>query len=195
MNMFLMKIIGCLFIMLVMSNCVASGSNHTQNSKKFTANKKVNSDKFIIDGQSGSIAGISVGMTEKQIQQSGWPYKIRYENQEGDEYKIYDIVLAKSIILSCTMDYDNKIYRITSKSDGLYDDFSLGINSKLGELKKFYPSGKFIHGFADGRYANFITGTHLKFYFNPDDLDEVCYEEISNCPIDNTIRVKVIALD
>ncbi len=156
--------------------------------------KSVESDKFVIDSQGGSVAGIAVGMTETQIRESRWPYKVRTRNMEGDEYKVYDITLSDGVMLSCTLDLNNTLFRIESDSGDVRDEHGRGVGSILSELKDSYPEGRFIKGYAEGRYAHFVTGTRLIFYFNPDDLSGSCYEETDGCRVDESIMVRTVAI-
>jgi len=160
--------------------------------KSTEVNKAANS--YVIDAQAGSIAGLTVGMTETQIREAGWPFETRFQNLEGDEYKIYDINLAEGIALKCTLDLDGVLARIESSSVEVQDQHGLGTGSRLSELKRSYPTGRLIKGTAEGRFANFLTGTRLIFYFNHTDLEESCFDYQQECTIDESIMVKSVAI-
>ena len=165
-----------------------------ENAKNNRPKTASDSNRYVVDSEAGSVAGIVVGMTEAQIRESGWPYETRFENLEGDEYKIYDIRLTGGALLKLTLDLENTLYRIESSSVEIRDEHGLGVGSTLSKLKDSYPDGRFIKGNAEGRYANFLTGTRLIFYFNPDDLIRTCFEEIGNCPVDESIMVETVAI-
>lgn len=143
--------------------------------------------KFFIDSRAGSVAGVTVGMTESQLRESGWPYDTTTKNLEGDEYEVYNITLADGIVLSCTLDLDNTLYSIESSSAEIRDEYGLGVGSTLSKLKEFYARVRFSMGSEEGRYASFLTGTRLIFRFDPDDLDDECFEYGRRCAIDESI--------
>ena len=174
--------------------CAANEPARLVESAETTAEINEESGNYIIDSQAGSVAGITLGMTETEIRAAGWPYETRFENLEGDEYKIYDIRLAGGASLKLTLDLENTLYRIESSSVEVQDQFGLSAGSRLSELKRVYPNGKFIKGLAEGRYANFLTGTHLRFYFDHNDLDESCFDYKTDCTIDENIMAKSIAI-
>jgi len=189
--------ISWILALLCVGGCAANEPPKLAEPAEANADVNEESDSYIIDSQARSVAGIAVGMTEAKIRESGWPYETRIENFEGDEYKIYDVSLADGVVLNCTLDLENTLYRIESSSVRIQDQFGLGVNSKLIELKLSYPSGKFIKGIAHSRFANFLTETGLMFYFDHKDLDESCfdYDNRTHCMVDENIRVNAIAIN
>lgn len=149
---------------------------------------------YVIDSEAGGVAGIAVGMTETELREAGWPYEARTEIQEGDEYKIYDIRLTADAWLECTLDLENILAGIESRSSEVRDKHGLGVGSTLGELKQAYPSGRMIKGIAEGRYASFVTDTRLIFRFDPNDLDDACFDHRQECAIDDSMAVQAIAI-
>ena len=174
--------------------CAANEPPKLAESVEIAAETEEESDNYIIDSQAGSVAGIAVGMTEAQIRESGWPYETRTKNLEGDEYKIYDISLADGVVLSCTLDFENTVYSIESSSAGVRDEYGLGVDSSLRELKEFYAGGRFIKGNEEGRYANFLTGTRLIFRFDHEELDDSCFDYRQECAVDDSIAVRSISI-
>lgn len=187
-----LTITSCLLALFVGSACKATESfNMNEREEVYGAINKKNGS-FIIDSQTGSVAGVFIGMTEAQIRESGWPFETRLQILEGDEYTVYDIRLAEGVYLKCIIYPENTVYSIESSTSGIKDQYELGVGSKLSELKNSYPSGRLISGNAEGRYASFVTGTRLIFRFNHNDLDESCFDHRQKCIVDENIMVEVV---
>ena len=125
----------CVMALLIGSSCIANEPiNMTgQNEVHDEMNKK--SSNFIIDSETGSVAGIFIGMTETQIRESGWPIEMHLQILERDEYKVYNIHLAKNVHLKCIIYPQNTVYSIESSDSGISDEYGLGVGSKLSKLK------------------------------------------------------------
>lgn len=152
------------------------------------------SGNYEINSQIGRVAGIVVGMREDEIATSGLPFDKKTEILEGDAYTVYRINLDSKTVLICTLGTDGEIARIESSSNRVRDNYGLGVGSSLSELRNSYASGRLIKGTAEGRFANFVTGTKLIFYFNPGDLNPACYEGSGDCDVDESITVESIAI-
>ncbi len=184
-----------IFVLLCTSGCNANeAAEVVQNASAVSAEAMEESVSYVIDSDAGGVAGISVGMTETELRETGWPYETRTEIQEGDEYKIYAIRLAGGARLKCTLDLENILARIESSSSEIHDKHGLGAGSSLSELKQAYPSGRLSKGVAEGRYASFVTGTRLIFRFDHDDLDETCFDYRQECTINESIAVQSITI-
>ena len=146
-----------------------------------------------IDAQAGSVAGLTVGMSEAELQEAGWPYETYTEFLEGEEYKIYDAILPDGVRLKCTL-YDNMVWRIDSFTPGVHDEYGLGVGSRLGELRASYPAGWFVARREEGWYAAFLTGTRIVFRFDTDDLDEACFEVGRECEVDDNVMVRSVSV-
>ncbi len=149
---------------------------------------------YVINSDRGSVAGIEIGMSEDELRQAGWPYEKRTEIQEGDEYKIYDIRFAGDAWVECTLNLENVLARIESKSSEVRDRNGLGAGSTLRELRQGYPLGRLIKGIAEGRYVSFVTGTRLIFRFDPKNLEEACFDYRQECVIDEGMVVQSITI-
>lgn len=180
--------------LLSAGGCVANETAEiTKGAPEIGAQTKEERASYVINSEAGSVAGISVGMTETEIREAGWPYETRSEILEGDEYKIYDLRLTGDTRLKCTLDLENTLYRIESSSAEIRDEHGLGVGSQLSELKRSYPTGRLIRGTAEGRFVNFLTGTRLIFRFDHHDLEESCFD-YKDCTIDDAIAVKSIVI-
>ena len=133
-------------------------------------------------------------MTEDQLRRTRLPYLVRFENKEGDGYKVYDVSLSETVHLKCVLDTKNSVTRILISSAGVKDQHGLGVGAHLGELKRAYPAGKFVYGDADGFYANFLTDERLVYYFNPRDLSVACFDDEPGCKVDDSIQATTIAI-
>ena len=194
MNTVFRIVVVCIATVLLGSDCFANDMPELAALSDGAVEANGEHTSYIINSQVGSVVGIAVGMTESQVLATGWRYELRTEIQEGDEYRVYYVHLDENTHLKCTLDLENMLYRIESSSAQVQDQFGLGVGSKLGELKQAYPNGRFISGVAEGRYANFLTGKYLRFYFDHNDLNDSCFDYGTKCVIDENIRVKSVAI-
>ena len=175
--------------------CVCARNAIGSDTKSGAATSPVRESRgFSINAETGSVAGIAVGMTESELRKSGWPYEVRSESAEGDEYKIYDVQLNDNVTLECWLDFKNVLARILISSPSVKDPMGLSVGASLKELRRAYAKGEFVFGEADGLYANFVAQKRIIFYFDPKDLSKSCFEDREKCKIDEFIRAKKIAV-
>ena len=153
-------------------------------------------DIIRIDTENGAVAGVSVGMSEADVLASGYPMRTWTRWMEGDAFTVHSLNLADDVEIDCLINSrDATVYRISSKSSRLRDQHGLGVGSLLTDLQTAYPDGEFIHGWADGAYAVYVTGTRLYFDFDTADLAESCFDASEACPIPAGLAVASVRLN
>lgn len=131
-----------------------------------------------------SIAGITVGMSEKQLLGLGYPTKKDSIRLEGDEYDQYFINLGQGVEVFVTFTQDGLVYEIGTKSLGYKDSNGVGIDTKLAELCAIYPQGNLIGGYADGLYLNYVVNSGEQmtiFSFETAGISEKCILNVESC--------------
>lgn len=140
------------------------------------------SPSLLIDASRPQISNLKIGMERTEVAQLN--YKIRWQQIEieGDSYDLAFIEIAPGVEIIGTFDKGGTLYSLSSSSGELYTaEASQLIGASLKQIKSAYPGGRFISGFADKKYANFLTGTHLILRFNPDNLPAACFEPTERC--------------
>ncbi len=182
-------------VLMYTSGCIANEAHGAgQSALAEVTDTGEGEPRFIIDSEFGRIAGVGVGMAERELRNTNWPYRTRTVLDEGDEYKLYDLQLASGAHLTCTLDFENTIARIDSTSSVVRDSQGMGVGSTLREMKLTYPLGRFIVGVAEGRYASFVNGSRVIFRFDTNDIDESCFDYRQACKIDEDIVVQVVSI-
>lgn len=180
--------------MFVACACAASGASEDAAGAANVGERTETRDTaYVIDSILGSVAGISVGMTEAKLRESAKQYEVRTEVIEGDEYRVYEVHLTADIHLKCTLN-DGVVYSIESSSAKIRDERGLGVGSQLGELKKAYPGGKFVTGIAEGDFAAYVTGTRVIFRFDRRDFEDSCFDAVAKCAVDDRVLVQSISI-
>jgi hypothetical protein len=181
-------------VTFVATGCAASSASESRDDDaKVSAKTESLRTSYVIDSAVGSVDGISVGMTEARLRESGKPYEVRTAIVEGDEYRVYEVHLAADVHLKCVLS-DGAVYSIESTSTKIRDEKGLGVGSQLRELRKAYPAGKFVTGIAEGDYAAFANGTRVIFRFDHHDFKDSCFESSSGCAVDDAVIVQSISI-
>jgi len=125
------------------------------------------------------------------------PVKVRTEpGGEGGPYKVYTIATREGVRVELQFEGDGGLYGADTESTNAVAQKGIGVGSTLAEVKRAWPNGEFMFGFADGRYVTFVTGTNVLFRFNPDDLPPGAFdaERPWDFPVPHTIKVKTISV-
>ncbi len=115
----------------------------------------------------------------------GLPVKWSQVEQEGDVYEAATLSAPGDITIDCVLS-DGLVYRCSSESKGLRDRAGMGVGSTLRELRLTYPTGRFLVGSADGRYANFIAEGSLMFSMDLSLIKEDCFD-LKECAFDEDV--------
>ncbi|EMR0602910.1 TPA: hypothetical protein QEF96_003919 [Stenotrophomonas maltophilia] len=143
-----------------------------------------------VDANSGSLAGLRIGMTKSQLLKAGNPIIERSVMQEGDEYIVMDVSLPDGLVVECWFD-QGRIERLRTRSEGLVDEKGIGVGSTLVALKAAYPNGRLVTGNEDGRrYANFVNRSRVVFEMDMAGLPHACFQdESAGCEASPDLRV------
>ena len=122
--------------------------------------------ELVVRSSEASIGDVSVGMTRADLEERSISYESDTRLLEGDKYNILRISLDGEEVVAL-MNLEGKIHRLETSSAGLRDRCGVGVGSSFSEVRGAYPQGRMVIEYADGRVANYVTGTHLIFVFDP----------------------------
>lgn len=116
---------------------------------------------------------------------------------EGDLYdvmvvKIADDINVKIVFDGHSSDENSHVYYFEIHSPLVRDPKGLRVGSELRRVMASWPEGRFVAGFADGKYARYSTGNEIVFAFAPSALEESCYQSGAKCEPSPEIDVESI---
>lgn len=177
-------------LMLSLVACGANGGNeiHRDNDLKSVAS-------FQIESSSGSLDGIRVGMSKRDLMSLNYSFTRRSITMEGDEYDVIDVLTEKDVTIECVLNY-GKVEIFSTISRLVHDEKKIGVGSTLAELRSAYPLGRVLVGDEDGRYANFVNGSRVIFEINKDEIDSSCFESPQGaCDLDSNLKVVKVVVN
>lgn len=148
-------------------------------------------DASAINSTTGEVGPIAVGMSLSEIRATGVDYSLGSVFLEGDEYQTIEYVIEGAPVIAL-LNHDDSIDRLQVGSDALVDQYGLGVGVAFEQVASAYPMGRSIIEFADGKVANYVTGTHLIFEFDADQLAEECFYQEIACTLEGLVVTGLI---
>ena len=146
-----------------------------------------------LDPSKPQLVNFSVGMTMQEVKKLAPDAKWSQLTAEGDTYTQVEVEVLPGITITGVFDQLDMLYSLSSQSTEFHLP-SMGqvIGATLEILQRRFPDGRLVRGYADGKFANFITGTHLILRFNPDDLPCECFDSVTDCTTPKDLAVEEI---
>lgn len=135
-----------------------------------------------------SIGPLSVGMTRSEVQKLGLRLETGYTEWEGDSYDQLIVNIGGKGEIVATLVEDG-IFELSTTSPVFVTKNGAHVGSTLRELRKLFPKGRVIKGYADGLYFNFLTGSPGGvFVFDVKAIEERCVVSEEECPESGEFR-------
>lgn len=143
--------------------------------------------------RTGEIGQISPGMSQEKFIKAAKSYFRSKVIEEGDEYDRIEADIGHGIIIEGTFDESGNLARYRTKSKLITDESGSGPGTTLGTLRIRHPTGRFIMGDEDGRYANFyIPSSFIVFEIDRTQIPLDCFDPGSHCVVAPQTRVTAI---
>lgn len=130
-----------------------------------------------------------LGMTREDVEAIDLELAWGETTLEGDTYPIVVVRLPNRAYFTGIFDLDGRLHRMYTTEATIRDTRGLGVGSTLAQVRSAYPEGRLVLAEADGLHANYATGTHILFGFEPGDIPAECYDDPANCDVPSSIVV------
>lgn len=140
--------------------------------------------RYVIDSAAGSVDGISVGMTEATLRESGKPCDVRTMIVEGGmKYRAYEVHLAADVRLECVLAMARYMAsRILQPKFAMSKDLAL---VAVARAEQGLSGGKFVTGIAARIQPRWSKDAERNLQSDED--EEPCIQErVPDCPVSNS---------
>lgn len=151
-------------------------------------------DVFQVDPKVPAISFLRIGMTTSELKSLDVPVGWETRILEGDEYPTATVTLGPDQFVTAVFGPDHVLDNLQVSSGSIKDTRGIGVGSTLADLEAAYPDGHLIYGEEEGRYVSFLAEDSLIYRFDPQDLDDACFDFQGNCSPPPTLAVRSLSL-